>query len=168
MGAYEWAVCCNVLQYVAVFCSVWQCFSVFCSVSWWYMWMASNIQLGILHVRREVWVVSHMHGSCHTCMSRVIYEWFLQCMQVRRHMLQCIAVCCSVLQCAAVCCNVLQCLAVCCSVLQCVAVCCSVLQCIAVCCSVLQYRKSDVMLASSAPMTLHMYEWMDASQSMSR
>ena len=44
-----------------------------------------------------------------------------------------VAVRCSVLPCDdAACCSVLPCVAVCCSVLQCVAVCCSVLQCVAV------------------------------------
>jgi len=84
MGGQLVAVCCSVLQCVAVFrvavCrSVSQCVAVCCSVL-----------------------------QCVAVCCSV-----LQCVTVCCSVLQCVAVCCSALQCVAVCCSVLQCAAVC-------------------------------------------------------
>ena len=162
---HQLAVCCSVLQCVAVCCSVLTChqFAVCCSVLQCVAVCCSVLQC--------VW----MSPICSV----------LQCVAVHCSALQCVSVCCSVLQCVAVCwrvvatcCRVLQRVAECCSVscavtnsitnsfsplhtshgacdgcflvhacalvpyhdlglLQCVAVCCSVLQCVAVRCSAL-------------------------------
>jgi len=121
------AACCSVLQCVAVCCSVLQCVAVCCGVLRCFKMCA---QTGLLS-----W---HLWGR--VCCS----------------VLQCVAVCCSVLQCVAVSCSVQiyshlleklfanicmcveVCCSLCCSVLQCVAVCCSVIKNIALCCSVLR------------------------------
>ena len=93
------AVCCSVLQYVAVFPK-----------------RAQAIQEPCKTGKRSVL------QCVAVCCSA------LQCVAVCCSVLQCAAVCCSVLQCVAVCCSVLQYVAVCYSVLQCAAVCCSILQ----------------------------------------
>jgi len=118
-GTHSRAVCCSVLQYVAVQC----------------------VQL------RHTWKsqVTYVNEACHIwgTHSRAVCCSVLQCVAVCCSVLQCVAVCCSVLQCVkwwhtsmshvtyvneachiwgthsrAVCCSVLQCVAVCCSVLS--------------------------------------------------
>ena len=112
------AVCCSVLQRVAVYRS---------PLIAWSIPKATPFAAVYCSVLQYLAVLSNA----------------LQCVAVGCSGLQCVAVCCSVLQCVAVCCSVslidnfvfdpkrhrlLQCVAVCCSVLQCVAVCCSVSQ----------------------------------------
>ena len=127
------AVCCSMLQCVAVRSSVLQCVAVCCG-----------------EIEARVHSFSHVSPI-------LLFHSHIQSQADR------VAVCCSVLQCAVVCCSVVQYVAVCCSVLQCVAVCCHIIfsskptfkhrhrrlpvhQCCgmlqrdAVCCSVLQYR----------------------------
>jgi len=89
------AVCCSVLQCVAVCCSVSQ--SACCSV----------LQCVAVTTRTNHNTADSQQWRAAVCCS----------------MLQ--LACCSVLPCVAVCCSVLPCVAVCCSVLQCVAVYCS-------------------------------------------
>jgi len=138
------AVCCSMLQYVAVSahkgectretmcCSVLPCVAVCCSV------------------------LQCVAVCCSECVKRRVHA--------KDYMLQCVAVCCSMKQqiCVkesarerqrvAVRCSMFQCVfqrvcqkgertreRMCCSTLQCVAVCCSVLQCVAVCCNALHY-----------------------------
>ena len=84
------AVCCSVLQYIAVWCSV---------VPTW----LSLVQLNCFIVMQCVAV------SCSV----------LQCGALCCSVLQCLAVSCSVLQCLAVCYSVVHCVAVSCSALQC-------------------------------------------------
>jgi len=127
---------------VAVCCSVLQCVAVCCRISLINTRVVINAPLSFAVTR------------CVVCCS------VLLSMAVCCNVLQDVTVCCSVLlslalawQCIAVCCSVLQCVAVWCSRIQCVAVCCSgflrqwisllsllrtVLQCIAMCCRVLQ------------------------------
>ena len=90
--AFRVALCCSVLQCVAVFCSVLKCVTVCCNVL--------QCDLVCCSVLRCVAV----------CCS------VLECAVVCYSVLQYVTVCCSVLQCVAVCCSVLQCVAVCCSV----------------------------------------------------
>ena len=126
------AVCCSVLQCVAVCGSVLQ-----------------SEHLDLLQCSRANRV--KWQGTCKTLQHTATHCNTLQ-QHIRSTSIQSdkpceVAQCCSVLQCIAVCCSVLQCVAVralrststqpsepceaaqCCSVLQCVAVCCSVLQC---------------------------------------
>jgi len=108
------AVCCSVMQRVAVSCSELQCVAVCCGV----------LQRVVL--------------QCVTSLGFVqlsVYAVVL-CVAVRCSVLQCVAVSCNMLQCVAVCCNVSQCNEVCCGVLQYVAMCCSVL-----CCNVFHHSK---------------------------
>jgi len=123
------AVCCSMLQCVAVRSSVLQCVAVCCG-----------------EIEARVHSFSHVSPI-------LLFNSHIQSQADR------VAVCCSVLQCAVVCCSVVQYVAVCCSVLQCVgisssvasrlsntaigacpcisvAVCCSVMQCVAVYCSI--------------------------------
>ena len=78
------AVCCSVLQCVAVIATQVRPEQGFCG---WRLWSPAD---------------------GHMCCSVVCCN-VLQCF-----VLQCVAVCCNVLQCVAVCCSVLQCVAVCC------------------------------------------------------
>jgi len=71
------AVCCSVLQSVAVCRIMWRCIAVCCSV----------LQLLYETALRE------------------LYIYMLQCVAVCCNALQCVAVGCSALQCAAVCCS---------------------------------------------------------------
>jgi len=87
------AVCCSVLQGVAVRCSALQCVkcvAVCCSM----------LQCRPQRCAISPGLDSSSSASYHTSV------------------LQCVAACCTVLQCVALCCSVLQCVAVCCSVLQ--------------------------------------------------
>jgi len=148
------AVCCSVLQCVAVAtevpedaaflaplllhvpgkvcCSVLQCVAVCCSVLQWQLRYPKT---------RHLW--RRFYSTC-----------LVKCVAVCCSVLQCVAVATEVpedaaylapllstclVQCVAVCCIALQCVAVRCSVLHRTAVCCSALQCNAVCCSVVQY-----------------------------
>jgi len=116
------------LQCAAVCCSVLQCVAM-CAVDWTRIAFISNQTL------LEI-------SPCPTfnCIRGSFSGLVAACCSV----LQCVAVCCSVLQC--VCC-VLQCVAPFWvpfevpfnDLLQCVALCCSVLQCVAVCGSVWQW-----------------------------
>jgi len=130
------AVCCSMLQYVAVRCRV----IVFESTWAHRAAISACLDSTSAHpfMNRLTWCSEKERGSV------------LQCVAVCVRVLKCVAVCCSVLQCVAVFCTsphesphmmlgegARQCVAVCCSVRPCVAVCCSVLQCVAVCCSVL-------------------------------
>jgi len=131
------------LQCVAVCCSVLQCVAVFdvcCSV----------ILETVLAQTRRVADASEKMQRVAVCCS------VLQCVAVCCSVLQSVAVSysrlcsrelvaspmrvggCSLLQYVTLCCNALQCVAICCSVLQCGAVRRSVLPCVAVCCNVLQ------------------------------
>jgi len=85
------AVCCSVLQRVAVCCSVLQCAAVCCNVL---------VCVAVCHRHNQRLYPRRWHRSHASTM------------------LQCVAVCCSVLQCVAVCCSVLQRVAACCSVPQ--------------------------------------------------
>jgi len=100
------AVCCSVLQRVAVCCSAWQC---------------------------QTPDASH---SCLQTQQSAVSCSVLQCVAVCCSVLQCMAVSdarrLTLLPANTAISSELQCVAVCCSVMQCVAVCCSVLQCVAV------------------------------------
>jgi len=72
------AMCCSVLQCVAVYCSALQCVAVCCSVMWWNAVCCSALQC--VAVRCSA----------------------LQCVTVCCSVLQRVAVCCSALQCVAV------------------------------------------------------------------
>jgi len=126
------AVCCSVLQGVAVWwrvmshvicmnevcCSVLQCVAGRCSMMacdescHLYEWFISRVWIDHVICKNEP---CHSWCCCPSC-PVVCDESYHICAN---------EVCCSVLQCVAVCCSVLQCVAVCCSVLQCAAVCCS-------------------------------------------
>jgi len=107
------ALCCSVLQHVAVHRGVSRCVVVMERI---------------------------LQSVCAVCCSvlrrgNIFCAWFLQCVAMSCNDEMSFAVSsCRVLQGVAGCCRVLQCVAVCCSVLQIVAVFCSVLQCVAVCC----------------------------------
>jgi len=145
----------------AVCCSVLQCVAVCCSVLQWKSRTKCAVCCSVLQWKSQT--------KCAVCCSVLL---FVPVRHIYIHIRVCVAVC--VLQCVAVCYSVLQCVAVCCSetyiypyihahihtlvhiekmsrecskisdemrsVLQRVAVCCSVLQCVAVCCSVLQWH----------------------------
>jgi len=89
------AVCCSVLQCVAVYYSVWYCTT-------------------------ECSKCSHTESQVY-CGVKCIAVWcrVLQCVTVCCSVLQCVAEVCSVLQCVTVCCSVIQRVAVCCNMLQC-------------------------------------------------
>jgi len=122
-----WAVCCSVLQCVAVCCSVLQqCVAVCC----------------IADVSRQFQHFALYTVCCSVGCSAVCYSVLqcglqcsvLQCVSwARRECGQCVADCCRLLQIVAVCCSMLQC------GLQCIEACCRVSQCVAVCYSVLQW-----------------------------
>jgi len=82
--------CSRVLQFVAVCCSVLQCVAIFLQFSGG----LSSLSFPHPHLYRLIYVA--------VCCSA------LQCVAVCCSVLQCVAVCCSVLQCDAVCCNVMQ------------------------------------------------------------
>ena len=84
------AVCCSVLQCVAVRCSVLQYVTP-------HAWTSSCTHVD--ESRHKYITARRGHGSV------------LQCVAACCSVLQCVAVCCSVLQCVAVCCSVLQCVA---------------------------------------------------------
>ena len=86
------AVCCSVLQCVAVCCS--SCAS--CT--------PASPPSDLVH---------YLCNSCSVLQCVAVWCSVLQCVAVRCSALQCVAVHCSVLQCVAVCCSVLQCVAVC-------------------------------------------------------
>ena len=92
VNSLTFAVCCSVLQCVAVCCSVVQCSVVQCVA----------VCCNVLKLLR-----------CSLLQSFAEFRSMLQC--VGQCVGQCVAVCCSVLQCVAVCCSVLQCGAVQCS-----------------------------------------------------
>ena len=91
---------------VAVCCSVLQCVAV------WTRAVYSSQDLALQNVAVCRSVLQCVAVPCSV----------LQCVAECCRVLQSVAECCRVLQCVAVCCSVLQCVAVCCSVLQCVAV----------------------------------------------
>ena len=122
------------LQCVAVCCSVLQCVAVF-----------HTYGLICIPPRRECWQQPPRISRAVATRPILSPQLSVWC-----RVLQCIAVCCSVLQCVAACHRVLKCVVVCCRVLQCadatqpiichpVSVCCNVLQRVAVFCSVLQF-----------------------------
>ena len=128
------AVCCSVLQCVAVL----QCLAGCCSVRR----LSETCHVTNIPIRRtlSIWLTPSINASsCATCMRAFVREY-----SAASGVLQCVAVCCSVLQHV----GVLQCVAVCCSVLlpacgrlsekiALFLVCCSVLQRVAACCSML-------------------------------
>jgi len=163
---------CTLLQCIGMCCnwSVVQCVAVCCSVLQWVAVGCSQLALPRLphrHMVRHIshvtngWLrlVSRMNESCHTYDTRESQI----CQRVTSHMLVSMsrgthanesrAMPCMnesyridstntipcpswvVLQCDAVCCSVLQCFSAWCSVVQCVEVCCSMLQRVAACCS---------------------------------
>jgi len=164
-AGHSLAVCCSVLQCVAVCCSVLQCIwmmnLILCKKALWY------VSLSAYHGQRSSWInnydcrsvlglvtdlpSSDLFSDAKTksnicvavCCSMLQYvaaccskvHYFVVCCS----MLQYVAVCCSMLQYVAVCYSMLQSVAVYCSMLQYVAVCCSMLQHVTVCCSMLQY-----------------------------
>jgi len=162
---YGDAVCCSVLQCVAVCCSVLQCFSL------------CTLLIQTTHLRRprclksaHLIMTQRVAVGCNVLQHVAIfcivyavdtYNASLMTSLFEKCLFHGDTACCSVLQCATVCYSVLQCAAVCCSVLQCVAVCDNLiffqkfvyrymcrhrndsqnarqllLQCVAVCCSV--------------------------------
>jgi hypothetical protein len=97
--AYDVALCCNVLQRVAVRCSA--------------------LQRAV--VRRNVLQCVTVRKVCCNVLQSVARCWsVLQGVAGHCRVVQCVAVGCGVLRSVAVRCSVLQCIAVCCSVLQCV------------------------------------------------
>jgi len=106
------AVCCSVLQWIAMYCSVLQRVAACCSVLQW--------NIPVILVRLDA--LLSISSQCVVC----------ACCSV----LQCFTACCSVLQCVAACLKRVAALldTACCIALQCIAVHCSVLQvCVCVC-----------------------------------
>jgi len=146
------AVCCSVLQFVAVccrfvalYCNVFKCVAV-CVV------VCVAMCCSVLSCR--------LSFSWHTDCGCWFQDLPLQCVAVCCIVLRRVVVCCSVLQRAAVCWSVLQCVAACCSVLQRVAVCCSVLQCVAACCRALLWWQA-AHLTNTSWVTWLIHTWHD-------
>jgi len=120
------AVCCNLLQCVAVYHSVLQGVAVCCSV----LWTSHKCNTG----RLMTWVPTS--PSCSVLLCVTVYCSLLGCCSelwtsntwnAAHFMTQRTTFSsCSVLQCVAIWCSVMQCLILCCSVLQYATVCCSV------------------------------------------
>jgi len=137
------AVCCSVLQRIAVCCSMYISYLVT-------TWRAGETMASVSVLQRVAACCSALQRVAVCCsvlqFACIIPRDNLTCRRDNGFCI-CVAVCCSVLQCVAVCCSVLPCVALCCSVLQyvyiiprdnltcrrdngfwtCIAVCCSVL-----------------------------------------
>jgi len=103
-----------VQQRVAVCCSVLQCVAVRCGCI---LLVSVLIKFVCCNALQCVVQCAAVCCSMLQCVAAVFSLYLCEELQP--------AVCCNVLQCVAMRCNVLQCVATCCNVLQCVAVCCS-------------------------------------------
>jgi len=163
--AYRTAVCCSVLQCVAVCC--------ICERD---AYRDALMHIALLHIcisycshiYLRIVLLSHI-SAYRTALTYICISYCISYCSISANMWEICISYCSVLQCVAVCCSViyvrdmhivLLCVAVRCSVLQCdiceryaycTALCCSVLQCAAVCCSVLYVREMHIVLFWQRP-----------------